>query len=481
MRSIIMIRTLVACVVLGIGIVGGWYSWQRFYSQHSFMDLDLLASYDNLIPVAIIGSGPAGLSAATYTGRSNVFTVVFQGKQRGGQLMGTSYVENWPGIPQMLGPDLMNGALEQAKKSGAVTVAESIVDIDVSSWPYTLSTESGMKIHALTVIFAMGATPKRKDIPGENEYWGRGVSTCAICDAPFYKNSDVVIIGGGDSAAEEALQLASYAEHITLLVRGDTMRASPAMQQRVAAYKNINIRYNTDITRIIGDAHFVTHIELVTKGTEKSIMPIDGVFLAIGHSPNTTFIRDAVTCDNNGYIVLQKQQETSKKGIFAAGDVVDYRYRQAGVAAGDGIKAALDALSFLRDIGINDYFLDQLKPHFFVPEQEGERKQLPAISTKKELNNLLKTHTTVVLDFFTPTCHSCMQLLPAVESAAALLADKVYFAKVDASLSLELAEYLVVPKVPTLIVFNHGSLAARSKEVMTKQELLDFLQKIMKS
>lgn len=480
MQSNVIVRIIVALLVLGIGLLGGWYVWERFFfkKQEAF-SYERAATADNLMPIAIIGSGPAGLSAATYTGRAQFFTVIFQGKQPGGQLTGTSYVENWPGIPKMLGPDIMKASLEQATTWGAVTSHESIVKVDFSSWPYTLWTDTGTKVHAMAVILAMGAMPKRKGIPGEGEYWARGVSTCAVCDAPFFKDSVVAIIGGGDSAVEEALQLASYAKQITLLVRGDKMRASPAMQDRLKGYKNIDVRHQTDVTKIIGNDNFVTSIEIVSEGST-SVIPIDGVFLAIGHDPNTSFVRDTIVCDDLGYIVLFEHQETSKKGVFAAGDVVDRRYRQAGVAAGDGIKAALDAIHFLRNNDISDNILQQLKPRFFVPEKEGDRKPLASISTKAELDALLKKHSLVVLDFFTPTCYSCSQLLPALEGAAATFGDTAYFAKVDASVSLKLAQHLVVPKVPTIIVFKDGAFAARSKEVMTKRELLDYLQAIVK-
>jgi thioredoxin reductase (NADPH) len=489
MRSKSLIIGSIALIVISIGTIGGWYCWQRFFASQRVVPHDFDLAYiktriidqqESLIPIAVIGSGPAGLSAALYAARSNIYTVVFQGRLPGGQLTGTSFIENWPGILKILGTEVMKKSLEQATYWGAVPAADSIVKVDFSSWPYTLWTDNGIKVRALTVILAMGATPKRKGIPGEDEYWGRGVSTCAICDAPFFKEADIVIVGGGDSAAEEALQLAAYAKSITMIVRSNSLRASSAMQARLKSHPHIKILYDTDLTRIRGDDRFVTSIEVVRQGAS-TVMPIDGVFLAIGHEPNTGSVRDAVACDEHGYIQLKDHTQTSVPGVFAAGDVTDFRYRQAGVAAGDGIKAALDALAFLREHDITSELLQTEKTSFFNPEKEGARRELPVITTKTELLALLKAHKVVILDFFTPTCYSCTQLLPALEGAAAELGELAYFAKVDASESLELAEYLVVPKVPTIVVFRDGVIAARSKEVMTKRELLTLFEGIINS
>lgn len=451
------------------------------YGGHSrtSMDLGALKDKENIVAVAIIGSGPAGLSAALYAARGKLYTVVFEGRQPGGQLTKTSWVENWPGMPKTMGADLIKGAREQAQQFGAVVIPETIESVDFSTWPFVLINEDGEKIHALTVIIATGANPRKLGVPGEEKFWGRGVTTCAICDAPFYKGSDVVVVGGGDSAVEEAMQLAPYVKSATLLVRGDTMRAAPSMQERLKEYKHISVVYNTQITEIKGDDKHVNAVELLSNGMAKTL-PIDGVFLAIGHDPNTQLVKKYITCDDAGYIILNKRnQATSIKGIFAAGDVADNHYRQAGVAAGDGIKAALDAAELLRDIGFNDAISDQLKSHFFEPEETVTTVSLKKIVTKQDFEReVVKSKIPVVLDFYTDNCPSCLQMMPAVEAVAGKLANQVTFLKVDALESLELAKHLVVPRVPTLVVFKNGAEVARTKDIMSKQQLLEYILKL---
>ncbi len=270
-------------VVMVAVCAGGYYGYRLFsnkdISQGHHFDLKALEMKKNIIPVAIIGSGPSGLSAALYTSRAHLHTVVFQGPQAGGQLMSTSEVENWPGIGKKHGPEIMKAVSDQAQHFGAVLLNDTIKKVNFSVWPFELITSEDTTVYALSVIICTGASPERlKDVPGEVEHWGKGVTGCAICDAAFFKDKDVVVVGGGDSAAEQALQLTAYARHITVLVRGDKMRASAAMQDRLKKFDYLKVRYNTSITQIEGDGERVTGIQLKTaQGSEH--MPIDGVFL----------------------------------------------------------------------------------------------------------------------------------------------------------------------------------------------------------
>ncbi len=430
-----------------------------------------------IVDVAIIGSGPAGLSAALYCARLNLYTVTFDGKTPGGQLTKTSEVENWPGLPKMMGTDMIRGLREQAISFGVRMASDTIGRIDLSTWPFLLWTEEGKRVYALSIILATGANPRKLDVPGEDEYWGKGVTTCAICDAPFYKNCDVVVVGGGDSAVTEALQLVGYAKSITLLVRGDHMRATPIMQERLKDHKHIKVLYNTHITNIVGDGKSVTGIEVVTNDKDARMLPIDGVFLAIGHEPNTALVKHAVACDTYGYIVMHdRSQATSVPGVFAAGDVCDNEYRQAGVAAGDGIKAALDVEKFLRNHNVNQSFIDRISAHYFDPEEGKVQIDIPTITSNAEFDaEVTSTDPLVVVDFFAPYCPSCMQMLPVIESIAGHYKGKVKFVKVDTSQSLELAERFVVPSIPCMLVFERGNLIARNQEVMSRHELDKFI------
>lgn len=301
----------------------------------------------DVIPVAIIGSGPAGLSAALCCARARYSTVVFQGDSPGGQLVETSYIENWPGIEKIGGSDLMEGLEKQAKEWGATCLSESITQVDFSAWPFILTTGSGDIFQALSVIIATGSTPRLLHVPGEEKYFGSGVHTCALCDGPFYQDKEIVVVGGGDTAAEEALQLSAYAKKVTILVRGGRMRALSEMQERITKIPSIETIYNAEIVAIEGDDEHVTGIQIKRDG-EQEFMPIDGIFLAIGRVPNSEIFKNHITCNHAGYIQLSgRSQATSVPGVFAAGEVTGHFYAQAGVAAGDGIKAALDATRFL--------------------------------------------------------------------------------------------------------------------------------------
>ncbi len=315
------------------------------------------ASQTRMVDIAIIGAGPAGWSAGLYGARLGHKTLVITGDVPGGQLTKTSYIENWPGITRAQGVDVMEQLAEQAMSHGAQQLQERVVEADLSRRPFTLKTEEGSTIQALAVIIATGSNPRLLGIPGEQEHLGDGVSTCAICDAPLYKNKHAIVIGGGDSAAEEALQLAVYANQVTMLVRGHKLRASHAMQQKIAQAPNITVRFNVELKKIATKpadkkgkkSLVISLIDSNAKRRSRSSMDVDGVFIAIGHLPNTNLFRGTLELDEHGNIELfDRTQRTSIPGVFAAGDVADKRYHQAGIAAGQGIAAAIDADRFLR-------------------------------------------------------------------------------------------------------------------------------------
>jgi thioredoxin reductase (NADPH) len=314
----------------------------------------------------------------------------------------------------MLGSDLIDQTKKQAQTFGALVVPDTVTSVDFSSWPYTLKTEEGHEVHALAVIIATGANPRllsdTRPVKGEKEFFGYGVTTCAICDAPFYKGKKVVVVGGGDSAIEEATLLTSYAQSVILLVRGDKMRAAKAMQERIKDSPKITVRYNTEIAQITGDTK-VTGVTLRnTKTNTTEDIPIDGVFLAIGHKPNTAIVAPYLSLDPEGYIILSTRfQKTSVPGVFAAGDVSDRIYRQAGVAAGDGIKAALDAISFLQEHGFNEKLVQELEKNYFEPEPETPLA-LTQLTSVKEFEKLSKEHEFLVVEVGAEYCASCKAL-----------------------------------------------------------------------
>lgn len=435
-----------------------------------------LSSYTNIIPVAVIGSGPAGSAAALYTARGKAYTVLFEGSQPGGQLTQTTWVENWPGVAKKMGPDIMKEARDQAITYGAVTSSRMIASMDVSQWPFVLVDDQGTTYHALSVVIASGAKPKLLNVPGEQTYWGKGVTSCAVCDAPFFAGKRVYVVGGGDSAFEEALQLAPYASHITLLVRGERARASEAMKERVSAYSHIAIEYNTSIVRIEGNDTGVTAVDLKRNGELQRQVPIDGIFLAVGHEPNTRFLPDAIARDEQGYIALHHRQETSVKGIFAAGDVSDHVYRQAGVAAGDGIKAGLDALEFLRDIGYNDVIAQSLTSSLYSAQSTREIPALQELTDMAQVKQALaEENVPVLIDVFTDFCAPCKQLMPIVTRFADDNRDQVRVYKVNALKNPDFGKEYKVSSVPTLIVFKNGAEVKRETGLLTAEALRSFV------
>ena len=300
----------------------------------------------------IIGSGPAGYTAAIYLSRAGISSVLYSGIQPGGQLTQTTTIENYPGFPQGVeGFDLMENVRQQAVNVGAEVRNGIITDIDLSKRPFVATVDGTSTISADAVIIATGASAKYLGLADEQKYAGMGVSACATCDGFFYRKKVVAVVGGGDTACEEAYYLSNLAKKVYMIVRKPYLRASAAMQQRVNEKENIEILYNTNTVGLFGE-QFVEGAHLVQfKGTDKEQMldlDIDGFFLAIGHKPNTDFLKGQVALDEQGYIALGGiTTETSVKGVFAAGDVADPHYRQAIVAAGSGCRAALDAKSYL--------------------------------------------------------------------------------------------------------------------------------------
>ena len=305
----------------------------------------------------IIGSGPAGYTAAIYASRANIDNVMYEGIQPGGQLTTTTEIENFPGFPTGIeGFDLMENMKQQAERVGSVIRSGVVTAIDLSKRPFTATIDGKDQIEAESVIIATGASAKYLGLDDEKKYSGMGVSACATCDGFFYRKKTVAVVGGGDTACEEASYLSNIAKKVYMIVRKDYLRASQVMQKRVNEKENIEILFNCNTVGLFGEngvegAHLVRH-----KGTDREELfdiAIDGFFLAIGHRPNTALLNGQINLDEQGYIELQgKTTATNVEGVFAAGDVADPIYRQAVSAAGMGCHAALDVQSFLMEQGL---------------------------------------------------------------------------------------------------------------------------------
>tara|TARA_Y100001968_G_scaffold60722_1_gene51535 strand:- start:156 stop:1079 length:924 start_codon:yes stop_codon:yes gene_type:complete len=303
----------------------------------------------------IIGSGPAGYTAAIYAARADLNPVIYTGLEPGGQLTTTTEVDNFPGYPQGVdGPTMMNELKEQAERFGTKVEIDFISKVDFSKdkgGMHKLYTQNGDEIKSKTVIISTGASAKYLGLPSEQRLIGGGVSACAVCDGFFYKNQDVAIVGGGDTAIEEATYLAKICNNVTMLVRKDHFRASKAMQNRLSNYDNIKVLFNHEVIEVMGE-NVVDGLKIKSNLTnDVSKLKITGLFIAIGHSPNTDIFKGIVDMDDSGYILTDKTStKTNIPGVFAAGDVQDKDYRQAVTAAGTGCMAALDAERYLQEI-----------------------------------------------------------------------------------------------------------------------------------
>jgi thioredoxin reductase (NADPH) len=305
-------------------------------------------SSEKVLQTLIIGSGPAGLAAALYAARANLEPVVLSGMDLGGQVSKTGAIENYPGFPSIEGPDMVAAFQQQAEHFGAEIVYDTATEVDLSQRPFKVTTY-GDEYLADTLIIATGASIRELGVPGEQEFTGRGVSYCATCDGHFFKDKDLVVIGGGDSALKEGIFLTRFAKSVTIVHRRDELRGGPYLANKAIDNPKINFVWDTIVTEIIGDGT-VNSVRLKNKKTgEEEVRSIDGVFIFIGHDPNTELFKDQLEIDANGYLVLDKQMHTSLPGVFAAGEVGDPHFQQVIISAGMGAAAAMEVVEFLEE------------------------------------------------------------------------------------------------------------------------------------
>lgn len=303
---------------------------------------------ENLI---IMGSGPAGLSAALYASRSALEPIVIAGDQRGGQITLTQDMENYPGFPEGVGGFELAELMEkQAVRFGARISSDAVTEVDLSKQPFAVRTRE-KNYETKAVIIATGASPRTLDVPGEKEYTGKGVSYCATCDGFFYQDKSVVVVGGGDSAVDEGLFLTKFASKVTIVHRRDRLRADPILQERAKNNEKMAYIWDSVVSQVLGDDSGVKGVRLKNVKTDsESTYDSDGVFIYIGHIPNTTLFKDQLEMDEEGFLITDKRQKTSVEGVFAAGDVQDPVYKQAVTSAGTGAIAAIEAEKFIAEL-----------------------------------------------------------------------------------------------------------------------------------
>lgn len=297
----------------------------------------------------IIGSGPAGYTAGVYASRAKLSTLIISGTLPGGQLMTTSEVENYPGFPSgIFGPELMMNMRQQSERFGTTVVDDEVIKVNFKKKPFTITTHSEAYT-AKSVIVATGASPRKLGIPSEQQFSGRGVSYCATCDGPFFKGEDIVVVGGGDTALEEAMFLTKFGRSVKVVHRREYLRASKILQEKAKENPKIEFMWNNVVSDIKGDKKIATVIVKNIAGGRETTLNAGGLFVAIGHEPNTSIFKGQLELDDKGYVLLKDHTRTSVEGVFAAGDVHDHRYRQAVTAAGFGCMAALDVERWLSE------------------------------------------------------------------------------------------------------------------------------------
>ncbi|MGF1478170.1 MAG: thioredoxin-disulfide reductase [Cyanophyceae cyanobacterium] len=450
---------------------------------------------ENLV---IIGSGPAGYTAAIYAARANLKPVMFEGYQAGipgGQLMTTTEVENFPGFPEGLtGPELMERMKAQALRWGTESYTEDVVHVDLSQRPFVIrSNERELKAHS--IVIATGATAKRLDLPCENQFWSHGISACAICDgaSPIFHGQEVAVVGGGDSAAEEAVYLTKYGDHVHLLVRRDELRASKTMQDRVFNNPKITVHWNTEAVDVFGDGKHLDGIKLRNNQTgEESDLHVKGLFYAIGHNPNTSLFKGQLELDNVGYIKVQPGTvSTSVEGVYAAGDVQDHEYRQAITAAGTGCMAAMEAERWL---SVNHLITE----YHQKPASEEEPKTEPqaatsAADTEETFDiNATKYHggyalrrlfhesdRPIMVKYVSPTCGPCKQLKPILNSVINEYEGKIHFVEIDIVEDPDIAKTAQVVGTPTIQFFKDKEMLQEMKGVKQKSEYRQVLDSFL--
>lgn len=446
---------------------------------------------ENLV---IIGSGPAGYTAAIYAARANLKPFVFEGFQAGGlpggQLMTTTEVENFPGFPDgITGPNLMDQMKAQAERWGAELVTEDVTFVDFSQRPFVIRSDE-REVRAHSVVIATGATARRLGLPCEHEFWSRGISACAICDGatPIFRNAELAVVGGGDSAAEEAVYLTKYGSHVHLLVRSDKMRASKAMQDRVLSNPKITVHWNTETLDVFGEENHMKGVKIRNAQTqEESELHVRGLFYAIGHTPNTSLFKGQIELDDVGYVVTKPNSvETSVEGVYAAGDVQDHEYRQAITAAGTGCMAAMLAERWLSSNGLAQEFHQteaSERPHAEAHHktEDEQAAEFDVGRTRHEGGYALRklyhdSDRLIMVKYASPTCGPCHTLKPILSKVVDEFDGQIHYIEIDIEEDPDIAESAGVTGTPTIQFFKDKALVGELKGVKPKSQYRETIQ-----
>jgi thioredoxin reductase (NADPH) len=420
---------------------------------------------EQTVETIVLGGGVGALTSAVYLARSGITPVVIEGHAPGGTITQSLKVQNWPGEIEISGYDLTEKIRKQAQENGAVLASEEVVSVDFSQKPFLIVTQdvidkSKKKLYrAHSCIIAMGAKSNLLQIPGESEYWSKGVYNCAVCDGALYKNKTVAVIGGGDAAILEADYLSQIAKKVYVLVRKDKLKGFERQRaENVLKRSNVEVLYDTIATEICGDKEKIQGIAIQNLKTEQNaILDLDAVFLAIGSTPNSQLFQNQLDLDASGYIILKKDMETSIPGVFAIGDIIDPIYRQAISAAGDGAKAAIQAHKHVSAAQGTKESLPKLSGSMIPKERSKKYEEgiVLEVIDKEQLSKILQSaRIPVLVDFYATWCGPCRYLTPYFESWAKELKGKVLFCKVNVDKAQDLSAFYQIRAMPTMIIFD---------------------------
>lgn len=431
----------------------------------------------NIVPILIIGGGPAGMSSAIYTARSRIPTLVIDNQEE--VLGGESLVENWPGLISIKRKDLFAALIKQGKRFGAQLLQDSVESIDVDTWPFKVSTKNGHTLNALAVIIATGSQSHHEKIEGQDEYLGKGVALCSYCDAPKARGKDVVIAGRLSVAIAEAANIAPYANQVFIVTPDLEPSLTAQKREKIRNLSNISFIYGTKIVEIRGNESAVTSVVMKKMDTnEIENKPIDMVFVSSYHQGNTQIV-PTLPQDEDNYLLTSPGTQQVQPGIFVAGEATDRKYRQAGVSSGDGIKAGVDAILFNREIGINEAVLDSLKPQLFEQLKPSVTSRVYRAHSKDELLSIIQRPNTIIVALLhMHGCPACKAMLPVFERVGSNFRSKrIFFVTAELGECPGIDETFNIQSVPTTLIFSEGKIRNSFSGSMTDEQFIDFIGK----